>query len=715
MIRFIQRANKRDGFSASPTAKHDLATSLFAVFFTLAAMAVPMCVARGTDVVFPLSGEWQFALDSSDSGVSEEWFAPGFDHSAWRTVQVPHTWQVEPGNEDYMGTAWYAREVAPLPSWRGNDLQLEFNAVYRDAQVWVNGELAGEHAGSGWTPFAFNITELWDSLKKNRIVVRVDNRFSENALPYKNVFDWATDGGITRSVRLRIAPPIRIDRIQVTATPSDDFSSAELMAMIGIITPEHDARNLKLEAHVFGPGGERVFAQTANAEIGRGEVVPTQVRGRLTEPSLWHFDRPNLYRIHCRLSEDGETVHEKDATFGIRRIEVKQGRYFLNGEPMRLMGVEWMPGSDPRYGMAEDPRVAQDILADMKRLNCIITRFHWQQDASIFEFCDREGMLVQEEVPTWGKHTLGEPIRRIQAMQLREMIASHFNHPSIYCWGICNEIAGQSEEGHRFVRSGMEIARTLDPSRLLTYASNTLHGAPARDAGRLLDFLEWNDYYESWYGGTLDDLENSLRRIHVELPDQSVVISEYGLCECSPNLPMGDDFRIGVMRSHNERYRKANWVAGAIFFDYNDYRTHIGDKGQGAFRQRVHGVVDLFGRRKPSWEALRREASPIKTLTVADVIQNDGTAKVNVVTRALENDLPAYILRDYLLTWTAFNEFDQPIGTGKRILPDLAPGSDHSEFIQWPEFDTLSRMHVEVFRPTGYSVLDTEWKSTGTR
>ena len=72
-------------------------------------------------------------------------------------------------------------------------------------------------------------------------------------------------------------------------------------------------------------------------------------------------------------------------------MEVKEGRYFLNGEPMRLMGVEWMPGSDPRYGMAESPEFMRSVLRDMKALNCLITRFHWQQDDSVFEFMDREG------------------------------------------------------------------------------------------------------------------------------------------------------------------------------------------------------------------------------------------------------------------------------------------------------------------------------------
>jgi beta-glucuronidase len=171
-----------------------------------------------------------------------------------------------------------------------------------------------------------------------------------------------------------------------------------------------------------------------------------------------------------------------------------------------------------------------------------------------------------------------------------------------------------------------------------------------------------------------------------------------------------------MLRSHTEAYRQADWVAGAIYFDYNDYRTHIGDKGQGEFKQRVHGVVDLMGRRKPSWQVLREETSPIRLLRVRDVEatgSEKARAKVEIVTRSLENDLPAYTLRGYELIWKAEDEYGRPMGTGRVALPDLAPGSRHVEAIEWPAFEPLTRIHAEVFRPTGYSVLDAEWVRAG--
>jgi len=410
--------------------------------------------------------------------------------------------------------------------------------------------------------------------------------------------------------------------------------------------------------------------------------------------------------------KDGNVVHSKEIAFGVRKVEMKDGLFWLNGEPMRLMGVEWMPGSDPRYGMAEDPNIIREILTDMKNLNCLLTRFHWQQDDAVFEFCDHEGILVQEEIPAWGGKTMEGQLDDLQRSQTQEMIQAHFNSPSIYAWGLCNEIGGQNQKAHEFVRQGAEIARALDPSRLLTWASNSLQSTPEKDASSLVDFIEWNDYWESWYKGSLADVDANLQNIHNAFPQKSLVISEYGLCECDPRNPSGDERRVEILKTHTDAYRRSGEVAGAIFFDYNDYRTHIGDKGQGSFQQRVHGVVDLFGHRKPSWEALRREASPIRSFRVGkpETLGEKTFADVEIMTRSLENDLPAYTLREYLLTWIAYNDLGQPIGTGKRIMAELPPGTQRVETIDWPAFENLARVEAQIFRPTGYSVLDAIWE-----
>ncbi|MDZ7370863.1 MAG: hypothetical protein ONB12_06835, partial [candidate division KSB1 bacterium] len=475
--------------------------------------------------------------------------------------------------------------------------------------------------------------------------------------------------------------------------------TAELSAAVRINRPE----GLSVQALVYDPSGNLV------ASFFRPAEATVRFDGKIDHPQLWHFDFPNLYTFQVKLLDGKRLVHELETRFGIRKVEVRDGYFWLNGEPMRLMGVEWMPGSDPRYGMAEPIDYVCSVLEDMKRLNGIITRFHWQQDDAVFEFADRCGLLIQEEIPTWGAATRLETLAEVQEQQTQEMILAHYNHPSIFAWGLCNEIRGLEEAGHVFVQNGIRAARRLDPYRLLTYASNTIHHAPAQDAARLVDFVEWNDYYESWYGGGLEDVEQKLLQMAKELPNHSVVISEYGLCECSPDNPVGDPRRIEILRSHTEIYRRHRNVAGAIFFDYNDYRTHIGDKGRGAYQQRVHGVVDLLNRRKPSWEVLRDEMSPIKMITLSPLQRGEKLTRavVTVQTRSLENDFPAYTLRSYRLVWTAVNALDQPIQGGVVTLPDLGPGTMQRVDLAWPSFE-VKKLTVEIYRPTGYLVAQKE-------
>ncbi len=683
---------------------------VFAIFSILSFISIGSCTAEQE---YSLDGDWLFKLDQTDKGLSDKWFNTQHDLSSWEHVTIPHTWQVESGKEDYYGVAWYSRTVAGDLSWREKIIRLEFDAVYRDTMVWVNGKKIGDHIGSGWTPFAFSITEFWNHSGDNIITVRVDNQFSKKALPYLRSSDWAADGGIIRSVRLKILPRAYIESIMVQSIPNQDNSSAKLDARIKSITPIGDSRSYSLFVSVFNPlGNIQSSSQVAFDETTPG-MLSANIAQVIQSPILWHFDQPRLYRMVVRLLAGGEIIHQRETRFGVRSIELKDGFIFLNGEAMRLMGVEWMPGSDPRYGMAESPRFMRDILADMKELNCIITRFHWQQDQSVFEFCDNNGMLVQEEVPSWGGKTMEGDFSGIQSMHTREMIEPHYNHPSIYAWGLCNEIGGQSKAAHKFISDGITLAREIDPYRPLTYASNSLQNNHGEDASKLLDFLEWNDYYESWYGGSVRDAESNLEKIAKAYPGKSLIVSEYGLCECDPKNPTSDERRIEILKTHTDVYRKSPLVAGAIFFDYNDYRTHIGDKGQGSFQQRVHGVVDLQGRRKPSWEALKRESSPIRSISISDprTMDSKTSASVEILTRSLENDLPAYTLRGYLLTWVAYDSNDLPLGTGKKVLPDISPGTRHQVKIEWPKIDALSRIRVDVYRPTGYSVSGADWKT----
>lgn len=604
-----------------------------------------------------------------------EWTCDG------RTVRVPHTWQIEPGREEYFGPATYSRQIDLPASWQGSVVRVECEAAFHTAEVFLNGTKAGEHRGKGYTAFTVDVTRHVKFGAANTLEIRVDNAWSETMLPRGKSYDWTPDGGLYRPVRLLVTPPDYIERVEIDARPD------------------------LVEARVVTQGKPKSIPWQIEEEdtgriVARGQGA---VRAALRNPRLWHFDHPHLYRLRlwCGPQEWVET-------FGIRTIEVKDGAFFLNGERVLLMGVERMAGSHPGYGMAEPARWIEHDHADMKRLNCVFTRVHWMQDRRVLDFCDRHGMLIQVEVPTWGPRTFAGMTDRCDPAllnngleQLREMIARDRNHPSVISWGLCNEIPGGGAPGKEFTRALFKEARKLDPRRLLSYASNTVHHELANDIAGEMDFIEWNEYYESWYGGNVGSVRESLARIRAAHPGKMIVISEYGLCECDPKNPAGDERRIEVLKQHNAVYRNDPAVGGLIFFCYNDYRTHIGDKGQGVMKQRVHGVVDVYGNRKPSYDALRRESSPVEAL---DVTRKGGAWEIAVRTR---RTVPAYTLRGYTLRCTAFAYGGLPMEQVVLPLPELKPGAEARLSVAFKE-PQPRRIEVDVMRPTGYSAFSAQ-------
>jgi beta-glucuronidase len=181
-----------------------------------------------------------------------------------------------------------------------------------------------------------------------------------------------------------------------------------------------------------------------------------------------------------------------------------------------------------------------------------------------------------------------------------------------------------------------------------------------------------------------------------------VVISEYGYCECTPERLGGDARRIEILRDHTRACREFEFVAGAIFFDYNDYRTHMGDKGVGPLKQRVHGVVDLYGNRKPSFQALRQEASPIESVHLD---AGEESLRVTVATR---QTLPAYTLEGYTMRWIIFGFDDLPMEEGSTALPLLSPGQQTTLLVELKEKPPFC-VRVDVLRPTGFSAATGWW------
>jgi len=656
-----------------------------------------------------LNGLWDFCLDPQNEGLTAKWYQEEAPASLRRQVTVPHTWQIEPENTDYMGAGWYRRSFYAPAYWSGRAVRIEFEAVFHSAIVWVNGVEVGRHIGKGYTAFTVDASPHIRPGNRNTVVVRADSTFNEAMLPRGRSSDWAMDGGMYRPVRLLVSPKVFIEAVAVDADLDIEANEASLHVTATIRNAHLTAWQGQVTFRVFEEASGEVVPLEPSAvreQIGAGQRNTLELPVvKISSPKLWHFDHPYLYRLRVDLSNG----HSYETTFGVRKIEIRGTSFYLNGDRVRLMGVERMAGSNPEFGMAEPDSWIDHDHSDMKELNCVYTRVHWPQDRRVLDWCDRHGILIQTEVPTWGSDTFKgmgpEPSADVMnngLEQLREMMERDRNHPCIFSWGVCNEVNGQNPPAYKFAKRMYDEAKRLDPRRLVTYASNSLQRTPEKDVSGLMDYIMWNEYYESWYGGGPEQLAENLDEIHRAFPDKPIVISEYGYCACTPERPEGDAKRMSLLRDHDQVFRVRGFVAGLIFFDYNDYRTHIGDRGTGVMKQRVHGVVDVYGAKKASWEVLRNEASPIEWMRVS------GTpATLNV---ELQSRVPvaAYTLRNYELRAVAYGFGNIPVERAAARIEPLSPGESFKAQLKLTQHG-ITRIQVDLMRPTGYSACTAIW------
>ena len=595
-------------------------------------------------------------------------------------VTVPHTWSIDENLQDYVGKGWYRTKVQPDPFYER--VFLRFRGAYRDAAVYVQNQLAGKHGCSGYAPFEVEITPFMNPGGDTEITVSVDNSFSENALPYSRSFDWANDGGLYRPVECIKTGKARIQDVQLQAQP--------------VILPSGKRQNEGPAVFGFraaldgaGPGDRVQWALYRGAEdsliprtdapllsgiLKNGEALEPQV---LPKVFYWHFDRPALYTLRLTALTDGETVSDqREIVFGFRELRLQGTKWYLNGEAVRLPGMEWMPGSDPEKGAAENREDMEKMLKLLKESNSVLTRFHWQQDDDVFDWCDRHGMLVQEEIPFWGKQPEGDPeeLWPIVQRQLKEMISAHRHHPSIIAWGVGNELSAQREDVRKYIRKAVSYAKALDESRLVNYVTNTAWQNPFQDGAMDGDALCINDYIGTWHQGL--EQESAWRELLEDHPGRAFIPSEFGLCE--PAFAGGDPAREKIFLEKTASYRPKEQIVGTVYFCLNDYRTHMGEEGEGKLRRRVHGSVDWKGNPKPSYDTVQREHSPLMAERTEKGIRF-----------TCRNDLPRYAVQGYYVQ----------IGNERVDLPDLQPGESY-------EWNGKGRKeNISIFRPNGDYVL----------
>ena len=632
-------------------------------------------VSAQTDIL--LDGEWKLSIEGKEYAVN-----------------VPHTYNVMDGLEDYAGEAIYYRTFSMPSEMKGKTVRIHFGGVYHDAIVSVNGKRVGDHLNKGYTPFSMDITDALNADGENLLEVRCSNAYTDKALPYKRSFDWNNDGGIYRSVYLHVSGKQTLRYVHVTPSISGQ-------ARFDIRLFDNRINKIKGQLTITNrQTGEKVFDSELNLQKGKkDQSFSTTVT--LENVQLWHFDQPNLYDFTFVIPGH-DTVKDH---FGFREFKLVGKRFVLNGEEVRLPGIESMSGSNPSYGAAEPTSYIKRTVRMMKDLNTTITRFHWVQDDAMLTGMDEMGILAQEELSWWQQpsNELTPELRQTAMETLEEMVEAHYNHPCIFAWGISNEVSNNQKE----IRLLADFVRQLDSYHLVDVACNHTHENLEKDPSLVLDIPTWNEYLGTWHGPDQTLLPSMLARIEKALNGRPLFITENGLCE--PAYTGGDARRVNDMCYHIKEWQKADFICGYIYFCLEDYRTQMGEEGLGKWRIRRHGVTKVDHTPKSSYYILRQLMSPIEIVEVAPAhaVKNEGSlgAQYEVDVRnnnvqvklQVKNTIPSYTLRNYTLRYEDAKGQKQSV-----ILPDMVPGETYPLFLN----NINARYNFEIVRPNGFSVIE---------
>lgn len=397
-----------------------------------------------------LNGTWQFALAPTDAAADQmsDFYQSGYDTSKFVPITVPSNWAMDgfepPHYKPFKGQAsqgFYIHRFNVPSSWQDKRVLLHFGGVWDSAEVWLNGKPLGRH-DSGYTSFAFDVTPDLNLGAGNVLAVRVrqithDYHFDTND-------DWAM-GGIYRDVWLETTPKTRwIDRVDVQTVFDDLFRDADLKVriMIGDSTSRHtEEEPYELDLTLLDEEGKVAQSSRITIAAHPGTDRDIGVTLHLQSPQHWTAETPYLYTVRTELIEDGQITHARTKAVGFRQISTAGGIFRVNGQAIKLRGVD-RHDEYPTVGRATTPANWLQDITLMKAANInFIRTSHYPPANGFLDLCDRMGMYVDDEVPMgYGGDSGNDPSYAGAAMlRAYETVARDVNHPSVILWSIGNE------------------------------------------------------------------------------------------------------------------------------------------------------------------------------------------------------------------------------------------------------------------------------------
>lgn len=495
---------------------------------------------------------WKFYLGDDSIAYNAQ-----YDDAKWRILDLPHDWSIEadfslknpatPGGGALPGgIGWYRKDFVVDKSDEGKNVYIDFDGIYWNSKVWINGHLMGERP-NGYISFRYDLTPYIKVGERNVIAVRVDNSKQPNSR-------WYSGSGIYRNVRLVTTNALHVDLWGTyVTTPTVTKDNAEIKIETNIKNSSDLSQTFELYSILIDKDGKEIAGINNSESVGIGENISMNQSLKVSNPILWSIDNPYLYKIVTRIEQNGKVVDEYETPLGIRYFSFDPNKgFFLNGESIKIKGV--CNHHDLGFlGAAVNTRAIERQLEILKEMGCNgIRTSHNPPAPELLDLCDKMGFIVMDEAfDMWRKkkspYDYSQYFPEWHERDLTDLILRDRNHPSIFMWSIGNEILEQwshinadtldlqqanmvlnfantlnkkdidAKELH--VNSLLtiklaDIAKKLDPTRPITTGNNETEPSNHIFRSGAMDIIGFNYHENNWVN------------FHEKFPNQKLIITE---------------------------------------------------------------------------------------------------------------------------------------------------------------------------------------------
>jgi beta-galactosidase len=437
---------------------------------------------------------------------------PEFSDSGWRVLDLPHDWSIDEKESSsfcgaYLptGIGWYRKRFHLPDSYKDKKLTIEFDGVYQNSEVWINGQWLGKRP-YGYVPFFYDFTPYISFGKENVVAVKADNSHQTNCR-------WYSGSGIYRHTWLLSTNKVHIAPWGTfVSSPQVSKDTATLRINTKIQNEGKDAARCNLVSSLLDRDGKVIQTAEATQEIATGAEYEFVQQINVDRPRLWWVADPYLYKVRSSVRILNASVDECDTPIGIREAVFDAGKGFvLNGERVKLNGV-CLHHDGGCLGAAVPERVWERRLEILRDMGCnAIRTSHNPYAAEFLDLCDRMGFLVMNEAfDEWkvpkgqiGPNGYANYFDEWYGRDVQNFVRRDRNHPSVVLWSAGNEIGDQgTPQGPETLGKLLKVFHAEDPTRMVTAGCDHIHSEPASEEATpeflaLLDVVGYN-YVDRW-------------------------------------------------------------------------------------------------------------------------------------------------------------------------------------------------------------------------